>query len=169
MGKAIVYALLIGLVKAVAPIVCLVYRGGWFLTPDDPVSPFGCGTTPGASREPAMQRMYERFGRFIADWWWLGVRNRAYGLAYALKPEHFKAMTSYATDVRSWSYRWHGPLRRIEIDGFVEWTLDAKVAHVILGWRLRPVWDGLLVDVPVRPVNMDARPILSVRAGGADD
>lgn len=159
--------LLLNLVKSAAPAVCLFYRKGWFLTPDDPVSPYGCGTTPGASNEPTMHRIYARFGTFIGDWWWLGVRNRAYGLTYALKPDHFKSMTSYDSIV--WTQKRRGPLRTIEVDGYREYTLFCGLFHVIAGYRLRPVVSARLQRQPYRPVNMDARPILSFRPGNTDE
>lgn len=60
------------------------------LTPDDPVSPFGSGTTPGASREPTQMAVYRRFGRYIGDVVWLAWRNGGYGIAYWLKPDWLK-------------------------------------------------------------------------------
>lgn len=166
-------ALLCELVALAAPVVCLFYRKGWFLTPDDPVSPFGSGTTPGASTEPFVQRIYARFGVFAGDYWWLGLRNRAYGLSYALKPRHFKQLTTY-TDCQA-SLTERGPLRTIAIDGYAEYTLRLGFFHVIAGYRLRPIYDWIMhnriyrAQIPYRPVNMDARPILSVRWGTKDD
>lgn len=171
----ILKGLLVEVVALTAPVVCLVYRKGWYLTPDDPVSPFGCGTTPFASSEPFMRKLYERFGRRVGDWWWLGVRNRAYGLAYELKPDHFKRMGSYADDVKRLERRWYGPVRVIEIDGHYEVTVHFWLFHVIAGYRLRPIRDEMVRAVIeqdvifVRGINMDARPIFSIRWGKRDD
>lgn len=164
-----------------APFVALVYRKGIWVTPDDPVSPFGCGTTPGASTEPFMQKLYARFPKFVGDWWWCGMRNRAYGLAYKLKPDHFKNLTTYdnCQTLSFTEHVWYGKRRVIYVDGHKELTYfigKGKVGfHVILGYRLRPVFDEwynnrfLQASIPYRPVNMDARPILSIRAGTTDD
>lgn len=155
-----------------APLVTLVYRGGWFNTPDDPASPRGLG-------EPAMRALHARFGAWLADWWWLGVRNRAYGLAYALKAPEFRGLRYETISPVDVSYR-AGRLRRIRILGRSEWMLSLGLVHVICGYRLRPVLDELLRnwsggwprapwDVPHRPINMDARPIFTVRPGARDD
>lgn len=155
------------LLSTLAPFVCLFYRKGIWLTPDDPVSPFGCGTTPGSSREDAMVEKYQKWGVYWADWWWLGIRNSCYGLAYKWKPSHFKDLTTYANCAVTVTQR--GPLRAITVDGFREWTVFLGLFHVIAGYRLRPVADEAQRNVPCRTVNMDARPILSIRAGGNDD
>ena len=153
-------ALLLMLVAQTAPLVCLVYRKGWFLTPDDPVSPFG-------RYEPKMVERYAKWGTFWADWWWLGMRNRAYGLAYALKPPHFKDLTTYANCAIE--VKQTGPVRKITVDGFTEYMVSLGFAHVIAGYRLRPVVDEAQRNVPCRAVNMDARPIFSLRFGAKDD
>lgn len=148
------------LVGLTAPVVCLFYRRGWFATPDDSVSPYGQG-------EPTMRRIYAKLGPRFGDWWWLGVRNRAYGLAYAMKPAHFKRMTTYAHVAVT--VRQKGRLRVIDVDGYKEYCLSLGVAHIIAGYRLRPIVDGMGDGSTYRAVNMDARPILSIRFGNADD
>jgi hypothetical protein len=150
----------------VAPIVTLFYRKGIWLTPDDPVSPFGCGTTPGASVEPAMQAKY-RISTFLGDWWWLGIRNSAYGLAYKFKPAYFKSLSTYAGCPIG--LKQVGPLRIIDIFGYKEIMLSCGFFHILVGYRLRPIVDEAARNVPCRPINMDARPIFSIRAGNKDD
>lgn len=149
--------------KATAPIVTLFYRKGWYLTPDDPVSPFGKG-------EAKMTRMYEKYGKFIADWWWLGIRNPAFGLAYKLKPQIFKDMTTYKNlkhpelEVKQGRF-----LRTITILGYKEYFISLKYFHILVGYRLRPIVSSLYDHAPYRAINMDARPIFSIRAGGEDN
>lgn len=149
-----------------ATVVCLFYRKGWYLTPDDTESPFG-------KYEPAMVRRYEKWGKYWADYWWLGMRNRGYGFAYDLKPDHFKNLTTYADcEVAHYPGRF---MRKIVVDGYVERTFFFGFFHIILGWRLRPIYDEWVrlwrdgIPTPYRPINMDARPIFSIRAGGKDD
>lgn len=165
------------LLSAIAPVVTLFYRGGWFNTPDDPVSPRGMG-------EPAMRSKHAKWGAYWADWWWLAMRNRAYGFAYAMKPAIFKGL-DYATIGErdaACEVKWHGPLlcRTITILGFAEractlvlWSYP--IFTVFVGHRMRPIWDeivrnrdNLVWDVDQRPINMDARPILSIRFGYDD-
>ena len=155
------------LVSFAAPVVCLVYRRGWFNTPDDPASPHGM-------YEKAMVERHAKWGTYWADWWWLGVRNRAQGLAYALKPEHFKRLESYADCAISRA--WKGPIRITRVDGFAEFAISLRFAHVLYGLRLTPIFNEVTKNrylppaeqIPFRKVNMDARPVVSVRAGVPD-
>jgi hypothetical protein len=150
--------------KLAAPFVTLFYRKGIWNTPDNPDSPHGM-------YEQKMQGIHARFGTWIADWWWLGVRNRAYGLAYNLKPELFRNLSSYE---HLQMYR-HAIGRSVYtvIEGYTERVIQFKRFHVIIGYRLTPIWDEVMnnrngAGIPFRPVNMDARPIFSIRAGEAD-
>lgn len=156
------------LVALAAPIVCLVYRRGWFVTPDDPVSPHG-------QYEKKMQGILRRFGVRVNDWWWLGVRNRGYGLRYALKPAFFKALTTY--EHLAFDHTLRGSLVKTTVNGtWSEWVWDFGRFHVIYGYRLTPIYTEWRHNqfaspaerIPFRPINMDARPILSVRSGPAD-
>jgi hypothetical protein len=121
--------------------------------------------------EKTMQKMHSRFGTWFADWWWLGVRNTAYGLAYRLKPEHFKSLTSYENcKVDRW---FNGRICVTDVDGYKEYVISFKRFHIITGYRLTPIYDEVRnnkygANIPYRPVNMDARPIISIRAGAAD-
>lgn len=141
-----------------APVVCLVYRRGWFATPDDRTSPHG-------AYEPTMRRIYARCGTWVGDYVWHGWRNRAYGLAYALKPDVFKTRLYIFSDTRRTQ---HGPLRIIQVAGYREYMLSLGFVHIIAGYRLRPVFDQLGVWLPYG-ARMDGRPIFSIRAGGTDD
>ena len=54
-------------------------------------------------------------------------------------------------------------------------ALARRVVHVIAGYRLRPIvdehlrWKDQDGEFPTRPVNMDARPLITIRAGNEDD
>jgi hypothetical protein len=160
---------LLELVKLAAPLVCIFYRGGWFNTPDDPASPHG-------QYEPKMRGLLARFGPRVNDWWWLGIRNRAYGLAYAMKPAHFKALSTY--DECACLRAVEGRTRVTWVDGYRERAIDLKWFHLLVGYRVTPIYNEWYANlerakfgeppIPFRPVNMDARPILSLRLGGAD-
>lgn len=161
--------LVLELAKLAAPLVCLFYRGGWFNTPDDPASPHG-------QYEPMMRRILARWGARVNDWWWLGMRNRAYGLAYAMKPAHFRALQSYEACVL-WRYS-EGRSRFTMVDGYYERAIVFRWCHLLVGYRVTPVYNERKENmrraergeapIPFRPVNMDARPILSLRAGAPD-
>lgn len=46
----------------------------WLETPDEHL--------PGGLYEPAVYSVYRRFGWFVCSWYWLGIRNVAFGLAW---------------------------------------------------------------------------------------
>ena len=154
--------LVLFLASLVAPIVCLFYRKGIWLTPDDPVSPHG-------QYEPKVRAIYDRYGKFIGDWYWLGIRNTAYGLAYKWKPKILKdreGSTYCGLPMDNWT---EGNKRYITLRNYKETTWFFKNFHIIYGYRLRPVWDTMRNGLAVRPLNMDGRPIFSVRFGKKDD
>jgi hypothetical protein len=159
------------LVSLAAPVVCLFYRRGWFITPDDLSSPHG-------QYEPKMRGILARFGPAVNDWWWLGVRNRGYGLRYRLKPALFRNLGTYEHLPTERHTR--GRLRITRVAGHSEYVMDLTRLHIIYGYRMTPVyneirWNARARDegwleqlIPFRPVNMDARPIFSIRMGAPD-
>lgn len=161
--------LVLTLASLVAPIVTLFYRKGIWLTPDDPVSPFGCGTTPGASVEPKMQWIYAKFGTFVGDWWWLGIRNSAYGLAYKWKIPELKEREGSNYDGLEMTYTRVGNKRVITLGKYKEVTYFFPFFHVITGYRLAPVWGSMHDRIQIKPFCMDGRPIFSIRFGKNDD
>jgi hypothetical protein len=79
-----------------APFVCLFankYRGDlprgfrWMQTPDVKL--------PGDFREPLVASLYKRFGFYLTSVYWVGWRNKAYGLSsrLAYRPKHGEAMS----------------------------------------------------------------------------
>ena len=48
----------------------------WLSTPDERL--------PGGLYEPAVEKMYDRYGKWITSWYWLGIRNALFGLAMKL-------------------------------------------------------------------------------------
>lgn len=167
LGKLIV----LQLASLVAPVVTLFYRKGIWLTPDDPVSPYGCATTPGASREQRMVWIYDHFPKWFGDWYWLGIRNAAYGLAYKWKPDVFKNISTYGNIKFEYS---DSPRKRVitasvDTEKYTETTYRLKICHIIVGYRIRPMWETAHNGQPIRPINMDGRPIFSIRFGNDDD
>jgi hypothetical protein len=127
----------------------------WMVTPDDPVSPFG-------KYEAGVVAVYQRWGKFVGDWYWLGLRNALYGLAYRWKPDFLKGLPfPYAQLRMTYLDRRFYRLIRVDRADF-ELTLKLGPIVAILGRRLSPIWDNVPGQIP-RPINMDARPIFSMR------
>jgi len=139
-------------------------RGGrypwWMITPDDLPRK---GAPHFGHYEATVRKVYERFGRYWGDVYWLAFRNSNYGLAYYFKPEQFKGLTSYALLPRSvvrkswgWKYKVAGyELLQVRLPlGF----------ELLLGWQVR----GAVLDPfgPRSPVNMEFRPMFSLRRAG---
>jgi hypothetical protein len=109
-----------------------------------------------------MRMIYGIYGKFIGDWWWLGVRNSSMGIAYKFKPNYLKGIPTYAYLPRTVkSTRFYDLIKVWKAD--FELTLKFGLFHVIYGRRLKPIINDN--DLPVRSVNMDGRPILSIRWG----
>lgn len=127
----------------------------WLITPDDPKSPYG-------QYEPTVAAVYLLFGKFIGDYYWLAWRNALYGLAYYLKPDWLKWLEKpydQLTMRRRTGKNWE----RIEVDG-ADWELIVHCGPlaVIMGRRLSPIWNNVSGVLP-RAINMDGRPIFSIR------
>lgn len=148
----------------------------WMITPDDPVSPFGSGTTPTASTEETQMAIYKWFGRYIGDIIWLGWRNSGYGYAYSQKPDWLKDPNIKYEELDIWGT----PDREVYLkqpDGSWLWEKTYKVGpfRIITGWRLTPILNGANenkkrleqgLERAARPAfhpNMDARPVISLR------
>ena len=165
------------LVKLTVPFYAI--RGNypwWMITPDDPKSPFGSGTTPGASVEKTQMGIYRRFGRYVGDVVWLGWRNSGYGYAYSLKPDWLKKDIKYE-DLELQKAEGN-PVVYTVSDGTN--TLKEKQYKLgpfvfLVGHRVQPVYDGGMenrkrlaegLERAPRPAfhpNMDGRPLISLR------
>lgn len=168
------------LCKVLVPIYAIWGRYPWWMvTPDDPVSPFGSGTTPGASTEATQMAIYRRFGRYVGDVVWLGWRNSGFGYAYSQKPDWLKDPNlkyedldfGYYEDEDETIYSVKAP------DG--SWLEETQLKFgpftLITGHRVQPIYDGAQenrdrlakgLERAPRPAfhpNMDGRPIFSIR------
>lgn len=125
----------------------------WLVTTDDPHSPFG-------QYEETVRETYTRFGRWAGDVYWLAFRNCLYGLAYWFKPEAFKGVTDYS-HLHLWSNV--GPRSTFySAAGYEQLTIELGPWFVLmLGWKVDNV--VLDPDTPRQRVNMDFRPIFSIR------
>lgn len=171
-------------IKPVAKVLVLFYaiRGqypDWLLTPDDKVSPFGSATTPTASNEPTVRKVYAKFGRYVGDVYWLAWRNATYGLAYSLKPDWLKAPDIRYED-QTFEVDSAGKKKTFWLlapDGSWLWETQRRLGPLIFisGYRIEPAYNGAMEnrqrlaagqERAPRPgfhPNMDGRPIFSIR------
>jgi len=151
----------------------------WMVTPDDPISPFGSGTTPTSSTEPSQMKIYATFGRYIGDLVWLAWRNSGFGYSYSLKPDWLKDPDIKYEDLIIWGT----PNKEVFLkqpDGSILTEKTTKIGPFLLirGHRLTPILNGHLenkqriergeerVRRPGFHPNMDGRPIISIRTKG---
>lgn len=140
------------------PLLRLRENQRWIETPDDAYLPAGL-------YEASQRALYERVGLFLSSWWWLGVRNRAYGVNKRHRYEHQAgdrfvtvgeahpgdALAGIATRAGRWEcwvYRNGDPVA-FEID---EIRLNRWPAGTMRqtkrGWKLRAVIDRLALGLP---------------------
>lgn len=157
---AALQGLMLTLLGLLAPVVVPFFLWAkrvpwWLTTPDDPVSPYGL-------YEPAVFRVYERYGKFAGDYYWLAFRNSLYGLAYYLKPDWLKRLEVPYSDLAMCRIdgKW---FELITVDG-ADWELTVHLGQLVLimGRRLSPIWNNEPGKLP-RAINMDGRPIFSIR------
>lgn len=140
------------------PVILLLARRGrypwWLVTPDDPASPFG-------QYEATVRAFYAKAGRYWGDVYWL-LRNNLYGLKYACKPARFKGVVDYSVFGRHIESR--GRLTIFCVEGYRLWQYRVGGFEVLAGWMVR----GAALDpyTPRQPVNMEFRPVLSLRRAG---
>jgi hypothetical protein len=97
----------------------------WFSTPDERL--------PGGLYEPTVAEMYNKHGRFITSWYWLGTRNCLMGLSKAVG----KQTTDYAPEDAGFWQR----------DDVWRYTIDFRLffvvpARIILGYQVYKMADG---------------------------
>lgn len=162
------------LAKVLVPI-CAIWGKypAMFVTPDDPVSPFG-------KDEPTMVSIYQRFGRWAGDVVWLAWRNAGYGYAYSQKPDWLKDPSIDYIDliVNKVEEGWKTTYNVLSPDGqelLQERQYKVGPIIVIAGHRIQPIYDGAMRNrkqraqnlpypkLPAKHPNMDGRPILSIR------
>lgn len=143
----------------------------WMVTPDDPESPFG-------SYEPTVCEIYEAFGRWAGDVYWLGWRNRMYGVSYHFKPDWLKDPSIRYRDLSIYRDEETNTILLRSPDGTLlrEKTIQVGPLYVIYGYRLGPIWNAYQEEVereaqglqpfgrPLKHPNMDGRPILTIRS-----
>lgn len=70
----------------------------WWETPDERL--------PGGLYERTVERVWRRYGRYVCSVYWLGVRNRMYGLSFAL----FGRQVDRAPEGYQRTIKYYGPI-----------------------------------------------------------
>lgn len=144
----------------------------WLETHDDPFLPAGL-------YEAQMLSIYRWFGAFIASWWWLAVRNRAYQAASRFQFKHVEDFTEYAVfgqgddkpyrpgewlciamvagEPRAFEYSRTWDYSGSRFGRAIAW-LRTRFGQVREGWKLRPLAEG------DRPEGPTATGILQLRS-----
>jgi hypothetical protein len=157
--------------KLLVPIYAIKGRYPWWaLTPDDPTSPFG-------QYEPTVREVYEAFGRYVGDVYWLAWRNSGFGYAYSQKPAWLKDPSIRYRDLQIYRDEELNTIILRSPDGTIlrERTIRLGPLYLIYGHRLKPIWDAYCEEIkqeqqglpllgrPLKHPNMDGRPIISIR------
>jgi len=104
----------------------------WLSTPDERL--------PGGMYEAAHKELYLKYGKWVASWYWLGVRNRLFGLSgrLGIPAEEF------IPDVRGW-YR----------KGRVwQWSTQLGVTRFVVGYQVYRPLKGELYATPVFSIKL---------------
>jgi len=143
-----------------AVMVCAI-RGKypwWLITPDDLPRP---GAPHFGHYEPTTRSVYARFGRYWGDVYWLGWRNALFGLAYWFKPAALYPDRERITRVRVLCWGLWCPGLVCTVNGYSMLRLEIGRIVLLAGYKV----DRMVFDprTPRDPVNMEGRPILSLR------
>lgn len=99
----------------------------WLSTPDERL--------PGGMYEPAVEKIYDRWGKWVTSWYWLGIRNCLFGLSLKLG----RPATDYIPDL---------PLGLWKRDDI--WRYSAKLGPLkfLCGYKVYKLPDGTLRAAP---------------------
>lgn len=92
----------------------------WLRTPDERL--------PGGLYESEHLALYEKYGKWVASWYWLGVRNRMIGMSVAFGHQ----TTDYSPDTLGWWER--GDVWR--------YSFKVGVIKVLMGYKIYKLLDG---------------------------
>ena len=99
----------------------------WFSTPDERL--------PGGMYEPTVAAMYEKRGKWLTSWYWLGVRNCLFGLALRLG----KPTTDYIPDL---------PLGFWERGDIWRYSVKLGPFKFLTGYKVYKLLDGSFKAAP---------------------
>ena len=99
----------------------------WLSTPDERL--------PGGLYVAALNDVLTKHGKHVASWYWLGVRNRLFGLRMALG----KPATEYIPDVRGW----------YECGDIWQYSKQVGIFRFAVGYKVYKLLDGSFRAAPV--------------------
>lgn len=104
---------------------------------------------PGGLHEPTVLRVFERFGRVLCSWYWIGWRNRAHGLRRGFGLPSTEAMANIRFPVVN------GKASGTRPDGTWYWSRDFWGLRAVAGHRIYMLPTGFL-----------AVPTFTIKLGG---
>lgn len=125
--------------------------------------------------EPVVRRVYGVLGRYWGDVYWLGWRNKLYGLAYRWRVEPVKYVVTYdwlraRMERKAWRVgRWDvAVVYLLKLESRTYWQV--QVMGLLVGFQagvaLNPIWNSQPGAV-VRRINMDGRPVFGFRSAAS--
>lgn len=99
----------------------------WLSTPDERL--------PGGLYVPDLNDVLTKHGKTVASWYWLGVRNRLFGLRMAFG----KPATEYIPDVRGW----------YECGDIWQYSKQVGIFRFAAGYKVYKLLDGSFLAAPV--------------------
>lgn len=93
---------------------------------------------PGGLHEPTVLRVFQRFGRVVCSWYWIGWRNRAHGLRRVFGLPSTEAMAGIRFPVVE------GKASGTRPDGTWYWSRDLWRLRVVAGHRIYMLPTGYL-------------------------
>lgn len=103
---------------------------------------------PGGLHEPTVKQKYDRYGKVICSWYWIGVRNRAHGLRRLLSLPSTEEMGGIRFP------RVNGKAYGVRPDGTWFWSRDFWGFRAVAGHRIYFV-DGKYMAVPTFTIKSD--------------
>lgn len=100
----------------------------WLETPDERL--------PGGLYEETVKKVYDKYGKYVCSWYWLGLRNQLMGFAAALGQK----TTDYIPEE---------PLGYWERDGIWRYSIAFGKIKFVTGFQVYKVLDGTFTAVPV--------------------
>lgn len=99
----------------------------WLSTPDERL--------PGGLYVPDLLNVLTKYGKTVASWYWLGIRNRLFGLRFVFG----KPATEYIPDVRGW----------YQNGDIWQYSKQVGILRFCAGYKVYKLLDGSFLAGPV--------------------
>ena len=90
---------------------------------------------PGGLYEDALLDVLTKHGKYVASWYWLGIRNRLFGLRFVFG----KPATGYIPDVRGW----------YQNGDIWQYSNQVGIFRFVMGYKVYKLLDGSFLAGPV--------------------